>query len=104
MNSQPFDTFESPPATAVDPHPFFDRAGLAWMAACVAIAVAAGHWIPRLTEPGAWGHVAQATNPATAASAAAKTAKFLPPARPLHVAGEEAQPAKTAGKLQLGMF
>lgn len=33
---------------------FFDRAGLVWIAACIAIAALAGHWIPRLSEPTAW--------------------------------------------------
>lgn len=33
---------------------FFDRAGLGWIAVCVALAGAAGQVIPRLGEPGGW--------------------------------------------------
>ncbi len=80
MKPQPFDPCVShtPPDTQPDtpsePHPdtasplasggaspFFDRAGLVWILACVAIAVAAGRWIPRLTEPGAWSGALHAT-------------------------------------------
>ncbi|APW37931.1 hypothetical protein RD110_12635 [Rhodoferax koreense] len=111
MNFQPLDPFErfGQPAeplssAATEPDPFFDRAGLAWIAACVAIAVAAGHWIPLLSEPGAWAGVAQAANPAGAASAATAAMKALPLPQTLKLAGEETRPAKPVGKLQLGMF
>lgn len=114
MNTQPFDPLRSfqPPAepassTAQGHRPFFDRAGLAWIVACVAIAVAAGRWIPPLSEPGAWGGTAQAAAPAVAASAAATStmaAKRMPSVPPLNLAGDQARPAKTVNKLPLGMF
>ena len=81
---------------------FFDSAGLLWIVACLAIAFAAGHWIPRLSEPGAWGGAIDTGNRAVLALAgAAQSDKATPPAK---AQAEKEALSRTVGKIQAGWF
>lgn len=81
---------------------FFDSAGLLWIVACLAIAFAAGHWIPRLSEPGAWGGAIDTGSRAVLALAGApRSGKIVPPAK---TQADNEAPNRTVGKIQAGLF
>jgi len=113
MNSQPFDPSglspddQATPRGPAGPEPFFDRAGLAWILACVAIAVAAGHWVPRLTEPEAWQGVARVVGWSAVSPVAEPRDKDKggrATGVPVTLAGEKERSAKAVSQLQRGMF
>ena len=81
---------------------FFDSAGLLWIVACLAIAFAAGHWIPRLSEPGAWGTVTQPGSRGVLALAGAPQSPKT--ALPVTAPADKGTANRNVGKIHTGMF
>ena len=104
----PHETFDPAAATA-EPDvndtaagEFFDSAGLLWIVACLVIAFAAGHWIPRLSEPGAWGAAIQPGSRGVLALAGAPQSPKT--ALPATAPADKGAANRSLGKIQAGMF
>ena len=109
MQQPSFDPHETFDPAAAEPDTmdtaageFFDSAGLLWIVACLAIAFAAGHWIPRLSEPGAWGTAIQPGSRGVLALAGAPPSPKT--ALPATAPADKGTANRNVGKIHTGMF